>query len=260
MIFLGAKTGPRFGIFIPFIHKKFSHEDVIVVVWNICHWYRPSTYCSSIPAKFWSNILLSRSIQNSRLIFSCFIRKLVWSVEMRKFSANDKCMKCRYYCKKFIAFLFSHIGLCGLVVAYVILGAITFSYLEVRYSWFSVDLKCKNTGSAVKTFSPEISGFSNIWIVMNAFNMSKIIERDSTYGTRWSCLTGSWRISPCLSGKFRVNNVFWIEMKFFVLSICSSFYRMFRLQGSSYSDFPFVFFLSIGRLWEDGQRKSPVTS
>ncbi|OQV25261.1 hypothetical protein BV898_00945 [Hypsibius exemplaris] len=49
---------------------------------------------------------------------------------MRKFSAQDKCMKCRYYCKKFIAFLFSHIGLCGLVVAYVILGAITFSYLE----------------------------------------------------------------------------------------------------------------------------------
>ena len=50
---------------------------------------------------------------------------------MRKFSANDKCQKCKYYCKKFIAFLFSHIGLCGLVVAYVILGAIAFSYLEV---------------------------------------------------------------------------------------------------------------------------------
>lgn len=41
--------------------------------------------------------------------------------------------KCKDYCRKFVAFLFSHIGLCALVVGYSVVGALTFRALEAPY-------------------------------------------------------------------------------------------------------------------------------
>ncbi|KAG8182788.1 hypothetical protein JTE90_018661 [Oedothorax gibbosus] len=42
----------------------------------------------------------------------------------------SKVAKCRYYCRIFLTHLFSHVGLCGLVVGYAIVGALTFESLE----------------------------------------------------------------------------------------------------------------------------------
>lgn len=42
----------------------------------------------------------------------------------------SKSVKCRDYCRKFISFLFSHIGICAIVVAYMIGGAFLFQKLE----------------------------------------------------------------------------------------------------------------------------------
>lgn len=41
--------------------------------------------------------------------------------------------KCKSCCRKFTAFLFSHVGLCALVVGYSILGAFAFRALEAPY-------------------------------------------------------------------------------------------------------------------------------
>ncbi|XP_064459863.1 TWiK family of potassium channels protein 7-like [Ornithodoros turicata] len=41
--------------------------------------------------------------------------------------------KCKSCCRKFTAFLFSHVGLCALVVGYSLLGAFTFRALEAPY-------------------------------------------------------------------------------------------------------------------------------
>ncbi|GBM18679.1 hypothetical protein AVEN_164793-1 [Araneus ventricosus] len=41
--------------------------------------------------------------------------------------------KCKYYCRVFLTHLFSHVGLCGLVVGYAIVGALTFESLEAPY-------------------------------------------------------------------------------------------------------------------------------
>ncbi|KAH7960854.1 hypothetical protein HPB49_024013 [Dermacentor silvarum] len=41
--------------------------------------------------------------------------------------------KCRSCCRKFAAFLFSHVGLCALVVGYSVLGAFAFRALEGPY-------------------------------------------------------------------------------------------------------------------------------
>ncbi|XP_054710727.1 TWiK family of potassium channels protein 7-like [Uloborus diversus] len=42
----------------------------------------------------------------------------------------SKLAKCRHYFRVFITHLFSHVGLCGLVVGYAIVGALTFESLE----------------------------------------------------------------------------------------------------------------------------------
>lgn len=43
------------------------------------------------------------------------------------------CQQCKQYTLKFIAFLFSNVGLVGLVVGYCTLGAFMFSALELEY-------------------------------------------------------------------------------------------------------------------------------
>ncbi|XP_015917727.1 potassium channel subfamily K member 18 [Parasteatoda tepidariorum] len=45
----------------------------------------------------------------------------------------SKCTKCRKYCRLVTTFLFSHIGLCGLIVGYSLIGAFTFEALEAKY-------------------------------------------------------------------------------------------------------------------------------
>lgn len=41
--------------------------------------------------------------------------------------------KCKDYCRKFLAFLFSHVGLCALVVGYAIGGALVFQHIEAPH-------------------------------------------------------------------------------------------------------------------------------
>ena len=48
----------------------------------------------------------------------------------RESTMRERRRKCVSYCKKFIAFLFSHIGLCSLVVAYTIMGGFMFQFIE----------------------------------------------------------------------------------------------------------------------------------
>ena len=56
---------------------------------------------------------------------------------------KQQCLKC---CKKFTAFLFSHIGLCSLVVAYTIMGGFVFRALEAPaeiHERYQVEIKRK---------------------------------------------------------------------------------------------------------------------
>ena len=43
---------------------------------------------------------------------------------------TKKCYRLRYYIKVFFTHLFSHVGLCGLVVGYSVVGAFLFESLE----------------------------------------------------------------------------------------------------------------------------------
>ncbi|XP_013787082.1 TWiK family of potassium channels protein 18-like [Limulus polyphemus] len=45
---------------------------------------------------------------------------------------QSRCAKCQYYCRTGFTFVFSHIGLCSLVVGYTIIGAFTFEALEAQ--------------------------------------------------------------------------------------------------------------------------------
>ncbi|XP_054719912.1 potassium channel subfamily K member 18-like [Uloborus diversus] len=58
------------------------------------------------------------------------------SVRHRKRPPENKCKTC---CKRFTAFMFSHVGLCGLVVGYSILGAFAFRALEAPFEGKKVD-------------------------------------------------------------------------------------------------------------------------
>lgn len=44
-----------------------------------------------------------------------------------------KCGKCCYYCRQVTTFLFSHIGLCTLLLGYALMGAFTFQALEYQH-------------------------------------------------------------------------------------------------------------------------------
>lgn len=52
----------------------------------------------------------------------------------RQRGSERKCSKCQFYFKLIGAHLFSHIGLCGLVVGYTIMGAFAFEAIE-NSSW-----------------------------------------------------------------------------------------------------------------------------
>ncbi|KFM70333.1 hypothetical protein X975_27110, partial [Stegodyphus mimosarum] len=54
----------------------------------------------------------------------------------RKRPPENKCKTC---CRRFTAFMFSHVGLCALVVGYSILGAFAFQALEAPYEEQKVD-------------------------------------------------------------------------------------------------------------------------
>ncbi|XP_055953253.1 potassium channel subfamily K member 17-like [Argiope bruennichi] len=54
----------------------------------------------------------------------------------RKRPPENKCKSC---CRRFTAFMFSHVGLCALVVGYSILGAFAFQALEAPYEEKKVD-------------------------------------------------------------------------------------------------------------------------
>ncbi len=43
-----------------------------------------------------------------------------------------RCGKCCYYCRQVTTFLFSHIGLCTLLIGYALMGAFTFQALESK--------------------------------------------------------------------------------------------------------------------------------
>ena len=43
-----------------------------------------------------------------------------------------RCGKCCYYCRQVTTFLFSHIGLCTLLIGYALVGAFTFQALELK--------------------------------------------------------------------------------------------------------------------------------
>ncbi|XP_054166609.1 TWiK family of potassium channels protein 7-like [Oppia nitens] len=44
----------------------------------------------------------------------------------------SRCGKCCYYCRQVTTFLFSHIGLCTLLIGYAVMGAFTFQALELK--------------------------------------------------------------------------------------------------------------------------------
>ena len=45
-------------------------------------------------------------------------------------SSMTRCGKCCYYCRQVTTFLFSHIGLCALLLGYALIGAFTFQAIE----------------------------------------------------------------------------------------------------------------------------------
>ncbi|KAH9525743.1 hypothetical protein Btru_002241 [Bulinus truncatus] len=70
--------------------------------------------------------------------------------QRRESTLRARRRKCIQYCKKFVAFLFSHIGLCSLVVAYTILGGFIFQALEQN-----ADGTVRNTITDTMTWATE---------------------------------------------------------------------------------------------------------
>ncbi|XP_035231532.1 TWiK family of potassium channels protein 7-like [Stegodyphus dumicola] len=64
-------------------------------------------------------------------------------------SGVSKCSKCRRYCRLIATFLFSHIGLCALVVGYSIIGAFTFEALEAGHEKTKRQLMLKERENVV---------------------------------------------------------------------------------------------------------------
>ena len=48
-------------------------------------------------------------------------------------SSMTRCGKCCYYCRQVTTFLFSHIGLCTLLLGYALVGAFTFQAIESQH-------------------------------------------------------------------------------------------------------------------------------
>lgn len=65
----------------------------------------------------------------------------------RKRPPENKCKTC---CRRFTAFMFSHVGLCGLVVGYSILGAFAFQALEAPFEEKKVDEVMRKRMDTVK--------------------------------------------------------------------------------------------------------------
>ncbi|RWS15117.1 TWiK family of potassium channels protein 7-like protein, partial [Dinothrombium tinctorium] len=83
------------------------------------------------------------------------------SFSMREVNATAKCKK---YCKKFVAFLFSHVGLCALVVGYMVCGAFLFQKLENEPQHERID-KLREAVNALKKQKLE-----NMWNATDYYN------------------------------------------------------------------------------------------
>lgn len=77
---------------------------------------------------------------------------------MKKRQPVNKCKTC---CRKFTAFMFSHVGLCGLVVGYSILGAFAFRALEAPYE--------EEKAGEVTAMREKI--VKHIWDITNNYNV-----------------------------------------------------------------------------------------
>uniref|UniRef100_T1L5P7 Potassium channel domain-containing protein n=1 Tax=Tetranychus urticae TaxID=32264 RepID=T1L5P7_TETUR len=85
-------------------------------------------------------------------------RKLDTSISHRPRSSGEKC---KDYCRKFVAFLFSHIGISAIVVAYMIGGALLFQRLEGEAS---NDINI-SVGEMI------IDSVDQMWIITNEINI-----------------------------------------------------------------------------------------
>lgn len=85
-------------------------------------------------------------------------RKVVTANRQRKRPHDSKCKTC---CRRFTTFLFSHVGLCVLVVGYSIMGAFAFRALEAPYE--------EKKASQVNTLRQET--VRKLWEITDKFNV-----------------------------------------------------------------------------------------
>ncbi|GIY63299.1 uncharacterized protein CDAR_272371 [Caerostris darwini] len=86
----------------------------------------------------------------------------------------SKSVKCRYYCRVLLTHLFSHVGLCGLVVGYAVVGALIFESLEAPH---------------------------------------ELSQRSAIQGYRERCLKDLWNITETMNVFYEKNWTFLVGMK-----------------------------------------------
>ncbi|XP_063396864.1 uncharacterized protein LOC134681254 [Mytilus trossulus] len=91
---------------------------------------------------------------------------------------REKRKKALHYCKVFVAFLFSHIGLCSLMVAYAILGGTIFKLLEGP---FEMQTKVKVMNERVQTKTQILKLASKLIINNKTSNNETAILMDKLY-------------------------------------------------------------------------------
>uniref|UniRef100_T1JHG6 Uncharacterized protein n=1 Tax=Strigamia maritima TaxID=126957 RepID=T1JHG6_STRMM len=78
--------------------------------------------------------------------------------QTRKKTAGARCKTC---CRRFTAFMFSHVGLCALVVGYAMIGALVFQKLEENH----------NTDTASAMLAKRESTIQKLWDITNDLNI-----------------------------------------------------------------------------------------
>ncbi|KAK3083425.1 hypothetical protein FSP39_022314 [Pinctada imbricata] len=97
---------------------------------------------------------------------------------------KERCIKC---CKKFTAFLFSHIGLCSLVVAYTILGGFVFMTLEAPAELQQrerIQIKRKNHVERLWNITTEVNVFSQSNWSLEADRVMRAFQADIYRATK----------------------------------------------------------------------------
>lgn len=110
-----------------------------------------------------------------------------------------RCGKCCHYCRQTATFLFSHIGLCGLLLGYALLGAFAFRSLEYYHEQQLPVEMIKLRANTVRKLS-DMTNKSTVLYMVNWTDNAKVImeefEKTFVHAVRYKGYDGKWTSNP----------------------------------------------------------------